>query len=156
MRQKRDELAATNERLASENGLLNLYLYDTQRGVDPIVVRKGSVRANLYRATGASGGYVVIRTTEGDSVNTWIRGFEEAYHECTHSEWSFTPENEDYRTVIERCRIERQRKLDAQMVASRAISDALKSEARQHLQAETNAINGMCGCDGESRCTRHS
>ena len=101
--------------VTAERDLLQLYMHDTQSGVDPIIVRKGAIRANLYRATGASGGYVVIKETVDGSCNTWIRLFEDAYRELSqHYVLSPTPENEAYRTVIERCRIERQKLLNAE------------------------------------------
>lgn len=54
------------ERLHRHADLLELYLYDTQSGRKPdgeerYSDKNGSVRIQLWRATGADGGYVVIR-----------------------------------------------------------------------------------------------
>lgn len=56
------------ERLYDHGGLLELYLYDTQAGHKPDAVEtegKGTdkVRLQLWRATSASGGYVVMQNT---------------------------------------------------------------------------------------------
>jgi hypothetical protein len=61
------EMLETFPRVSKENDLLGLYLYDTQMGHRPNAIERerqpdgnGWVRVQLWRATGALGGYVVI------------------------------------------------------------------------------------------------
>jgi hypothetical protein len=46
--------------VAAERDLLSLYLYDMETGAECVREREGNVRVRLYRALGASGGYIVI------------------------------------------------------------------------------------------------
>lgn len=97
------ELLERDDRITKQNTLYMLYLHDTQTGVLPIVVRKGTIRINLYRPESASGGYCVFLDRDGESVNTWIMYFEEAQRIQANDN------NLDLRIVIERARIEASR-----------------------------------------------
>lgn len=78
--------------MSKQNDLLGLYLYDTQLGRIPNAVKvekeqDGSkVRVQLYRATGAQGGYVVItnvgfttRIATLDDANAQMQGRYDEY-----------------------------------------------------------------------------
>ena len=59
------------ERLYAHANLLELYLYDTQSGAKPDVTERlpENGRIQLWRATGAAGGYVVLRQS---TCNVWL------------------------------------------------------------------------------------
>ena len=59
------------ERLHNHADLLELYLYDTQTGTKPDASERlpENGRVQLWRATGASGGYVVMRES---ICNIWL------------------------------------------------------------------------------------
>lgn len=52
--------------VATERDLLSLYFYDQETGRKPDASeREGQVTARLFRATGAQGGYVVLKLNDG-------------------------------------------------------------------------------------------
>jgi hypothetical protein len=52
--------------LSAERDLLSLYFYDIETGRKPdATVRSGKVTMRLFRATGAQGGYVVLKENDG-------------------------------------------------------------------------------------------
>lgn len=97
------------ERLHDHAELLELYLYDSQRGENCDVrftEGKGEnrVHVELYRATGAMGGYVVIRDCMANifTLDDAIRRFSD-----NHSEYSLP-----LRIALEKCSVVRGRLLD--------------------------------------------
>jgi hypothetical protein len=78
-------------KVSQENDLLSLYLYDTQMGRKPDAVESekqedGRVRIQLWRASGAMGGYVVITNVGSnaailslDQANEHMRGHYDNY-----------------------------------------------------------------------------
>ncbi len=94
------------ERLHKHAGLLELYLFDTQTGAKPDARehyrdKNSDARVELWRAKGASGGYVVINT---GLPNVWyLDDAIEMYRE-NHSEHTLA-----IRVCLERMRVHRNR-----------------------------------------------
>lgn len=106
------------EHLERKEGLEMLYLFDTENGRDPDAVEiHGNVRGKLFRATGATGGYVVAWhiPDQGQTGNTHIEYLD-----------SFDVRPTDYnlslRIVLERLKAARQRMWDAAKERSAAVA----------------------------------
>lgn len=100
MKRTQKEKLEQFDALYAHADLLELYLYDTQHGKKPDAVERrrnklaGKVCCSLYRATSASGGYVVIANlTYGhteitrlddilDHLRTWSGTYNPLIREC--------------------------------------------------------------------------
>lgn len=98
------------ERLHKHADLLDHYLWDTQAGVKPDAVescrdKNCSVRVQLWRAKGASGGYVVINEAMPD---IWLLDDAIRMYTDNHSEHTL-----GIRLCLERLRVKRNQLLAA-------------------------------------------
>lgn len=114
MKLSRAQLEEVNNRLQAQNNLLELYLYDTVNNVEPtsvvnIVKTKdcSRVSADLYRATGAMGGYVILKYhMPGQKIQVHIATLDTFAEQFSRD---YSQYSVNARIVIERLRIERQK-----------------------------------------------
>jgi hypothetical protein len=104
MRQTRDELQATADRLTAENTLLIQYVSDVENGIGPTASEsegKGAdrVQGKLFRPLAGHGGIAVIKYRAGDKWDTHVLSLEqfESYISKDYSEHTV-----NVRTVVSR------------------------------------------------------
>ena len=80
---------ASFDTVATERDLLSLYFYDMETGRKPDASeRESNVTARLFRATGAMGGYVVLKQNDGATSPrlTTLDGIRDEYATCYQSD----------------------------------------------------------------------
>jgi hypothetical protein len=105
---QKDKLA-TYDALAAERDLLSLYLYDMETGAECVKEREGSTRIRLYRALGASGGYVVVNQRD---LSPQIHYFEKYGEQMRQY---YDNESLPIRLCLERLSVARNRMVDEAM-----------------------------------------
>ena len=95
--------------VAAERDLLSLYFYDQETGAECIRTHEGTTWMRLYRALGASGGYVVLNQR---GLSPQINYFEK-YGEQMRG--YYDNESLPIRLCLERLSVERNRMVDAAM-----------------------------------------
>ena len=105
---KKDKLESYDA-VSSERDLLSLYFYDIETGAECLKAHEGSTRIRLYRALGASGGYVVINQRD---LSPQIHYFEKYGEQMRQY---YDNESLPIRICLERLSVARNRMVDAEM-----------------------------------------